>query len=150
MCPPHLPVCAGMLPLLLQASIAPTTAVLACPLFFGAAHLHHAWELLHHRKMPPASVALSVGAHLLALPTTVTDRPSRYQSAWHWSALLLQLGFHAASNHNSTGNGPSRDLCGPSLNRSMHRFIFPGHSHQAVVPGSQLAAARSQPRSLAF
>jgi len=64
--------CAGMLPLLLQAGIAPTTAVLACPLFFGAAHLHHAWELLHHRKMPPASVALSIGAHWPSLSTNDT------------------------------------------------------------------------------
>lgn len=34
-----------MLPLLSSAQFRDATLVLSCPLFFGAAHLHHAWEL---------------------------------------------------------------------------------------------------------
>jgi prenyl protein peptidase len=47
-----------MLPLLLVSGVDPTTASLAAPGFFGAAHLHHAVELLR-MQYPPSSVVVS-------------------------------------------------------------------------------------------
>jgi prenyl protein peptidase len=48
-----------MLPLLSSARFTDSALVLGCPLFFGAAHLHHAWELHTVRHVPLHAALLS-------------------------------------------------------------------------------------------
>lgn len=52
---------ACMLPLLMDSHIDPTTAILVCPLFFGAAHLHHGFELYLLQEYRLVDIALNIG-----------------------------------------------------------------------------------------
>mmetsp|Transcript_22075 Transcript_22075/g.36831 ORF Transcript_22075/g.36831 Transcript_22075/m.36831 type:complete len:278 (-) Transcript_22075:163-996(-) len=77
---------ACMLPLLMDAGVAPARAILLCPLFFGAAHLHHGWEMYVLQGKALNIVVLSVG--VMFTYTTVFG--------WYAAFLFYRTG-HVAS-----------------------------------------------------
>jgi len=77
---------ACMAPLLRLRGLGASAAVWATPLFFGAAHLHHAREMVVHQKVAPARAALIVAVQF------------GYTTVFGWLAtfLLLRTGHLAA------------------------------------------------------
>ncbi|CAL5226832.1 g9696 [Coccomyxa viridis] len=77
---------ACMLPLLLLQGYGPTQAVLLTPLFFGVAHLHHAYDFVVHQGCTVHDALLMVGFQ--AAFTTVFG--------WYASFLLFRTGHYIA------------------------------------------------------